>query len=342
MEEQRVVSPIGFRDGLEVDDDDLVGALGLPHRRPTRHLSDHQRWRRCLGLGASLYVPGSHENLERIANRGKFPRLRSVIFCTEDSVRTDDIPFVLRNIESALPRFDDDIDILRFIRVRSPEVLSQCLQMNCIANIDGFVLPKVTRKNLDQYMSQFRRDDPYDVMVTLETAEAFDMQEMRELRAMMLEPSSHKRVLSLRIGGNDLLNCLGIRRSRDRTIYDTPLGHTISMLVSVFKPYGFNLTAPVCDYLNAADLLKSESQADLAHGLFGKTAIHPDQIEAIESQYRVSHEDLEMARSILDPEMPAVFRMHDSMCEPATHSNWAEQIVARAHIYGISGAPALR
>lgn len=309
-------------------------ALTLPRALP-RERGDDPAWR-YLRLGASLYVPGTYNHLEDIANKHKFPFLRSVIFCTEDSVHTDDIPYVLRNIETALNHFETGAEILRFIRVRSPEVLSQCLQMNGIRNIDGFVLPKVTCHNIEHYCAQFRRDDPFQVMLTLETPEAFDAQAMKDLRLLLLEPGYRKRILSLRIGGNDLLNCLAIRRSRDYTVYDTPLALTISLLVTIFKPYGFNLTGPVCEYLDTEHTLRRETQLDLAHGLFGKTAIHPDQVEVIEAHYRVSREDLEMAQAIVDPAMPAVFRMHDSMCEPATHANWAKEVIARAEIYGVT------
>ncbi len=37
-------------------------------------------------LGASLYVPVTHQDMLKIANGAKWPELRSVIFCTEDAV----------------------------------------------------------------------------------------------------------------------------------------------------------------------------------------------------------------------------------------------------------------
>jgi hypothetical protein len=43
-----------------------------------------------------------------------------------------------------------------------------------------------------------------------------------------------------------------------------------------------------------------------------------------------------MARSLLAPDAAAVFRMHDAMCEVATHTGWAEATVRRAEIYGIA------
>ncbi len=292
-----------------------------------------------LRLGASLYVPGHRSQLVEIADGRKYPQLHSVIFCTEDSVQAQELPQVLDNLAAMLRQTIPHPPLLRFIRVRSPEILARCLLLPHISKIDGFVLPKVTLQNLDSYLQQFQRHDPFWVMPTLETQECFDSSEMRLLRQKMLSPLYRERILSLRIGGNDLLNYLGMRRERSWTIYETSLGQTISMLVNTFRPYGFNLTGPVCDFISAPQLLERETQLDLVHGLFGKGAIHPQQIALIDRQYRVSQEDFEAAKAILSPNRAAVFQMHGAMCEPATHARWAEQIVARASLYGILTEP---
>jgi citrate lyase beta subunit len=145
----------------------------------------------------------------------------------------------------------------------------------------------------------------------------------------------------LRIGGNDLMNLLGIRRPRQLTLYDTPLGNVISQLVTVFKPYHFSLSAPVFEYLNDDDTLQKEIQRDLAYGLIGKTAIHPSQIAHIEAAYAVELEDYEMAIKLIDSAAPAVFKMHHAMCEVATHRQWAIGILNRQQRYGISGEKSL-
>jgi len=72
-------------------------------------------------------------------------------------------------------------------------------------------------------------------------------------------------------------------------------------------------------------------------GLFGKTAIHPNQIPVIEAGFRVSPKDLEEAKRILMPDAAAVFKMNGRMCEPTTHTKWAQAIVERAGIYGVKG-----
>jgi len=76
-------------------------------------------------------------------------------------------------------------------------------------------------------------------------------------------------------------------------------------------------------------------EADLQHGLIGKTAIHPTQIPVIEGRYRVPPEDYEMAAALVAPDAAAVFRMHDSFCEPATHRRWAVAVLERARVFGV-------
>jgi len=160
--------------------------------------------------------------------------------------------------------------------------------------------------------------------------------------AILLQERYRRRILALRIGGNDLFSLLGMRRPRGRTVYQTPLALTISQLVTTFRPHGFHLTAPVFEYLDSPRLLEREVRADLAHGLFGKTAIHPRQVPIIEANYRVSARDLHMAEEILAHAALPVFRLHEAMCEPATHRPWAEMICARARLYGVVGSSRFR
>jgi citrate lyase beta subunit len=287
-----------------------------------------------LQLGASLYVPATRSDLVSIGNRVKYPNLRSVIFCTEDSIRQNDLPVALKNLDAALRRFEP-IPLLRFVRPRNPAVLRALLRMDYVRNLTGFVLPKVTLENLSEYFDALKPDDPFQIMVTLESVQMFDPSAVTALRNVLLEHRYQRRLLSLRIGGNDLLQLLGMRRQRGCTIYSTPIGPLIAQLATSFRPHGFNLTGPVFEYLNRGDILARETRKDLAHGLFGKSAIHPDQVPIIEAQYQVSARDLQSAERILTDGAPPVFRLHDAMCEPATHRTWAEQLVERARLYGV-------
>ena len=103
-----------------------------------------------------------------------------------------------------------------------------------------------------------------------------------------------------------------------------------------FRPSGYALSAPVCDYLDDPETLRREVEMDLAYGLLTKTAIHPRQASLIERLYQVSHADVELARAILDGEAEAVFKMAGQMCEQRTHHAWATALLRRAELFGLS------
>jgi citrate lyase beta subunit len=285
-------------------------------------------------LGASLYVPATHKDLGLIANGELLGELRSVIFCTEDAVAEHDLEHALCQLSMALQAMPLRPGVDRFVRVRSPDIMKQVLKMPGSEKLTGFVLPKTTRRNFDSYFRQIRKTH-HLLMPTLETAEVFDEMEMKLFRQCLERRDVRDHILALRIGGNDLLALLGIRRPRTMTIYRTPLGPIISRLVTIFRPYGFVLTAPVFEHLDNLDLLAREVEEDLAHGMVGKTAIHPDQVPLIERHYRVQRNDMDVALRIMDQKSPAVFRMHDSMCEVATHHAWAHGVVEQAKMFGI-------
>ena len=297
-----------------------------PHTQPNeRHLAER--------LGASLYVPCTHPDLALIAEGSKLPFLRSVIFCTEDAVSEHDLNDALDNLRYTLARMPAQSPTLRFVRVRNQSIMQQVMAMSGVDKLDGFVIPKATRHNIDSYLEPIRHSQ-HLLMPTLETHEVFCEREMRMLRKKLSEPHIKPRILALRIGGNDLLALLGIRRPRHVTIYRTPLGGIIARLVTTMRPHGFHLTAPVFEHMDRPELLAEEVNEDLLHGLIGKTAIHPDQVPRIERHYSARHSDLAAARRILDPDAAGVFQFDNAMCEPTTHRNWALSVVQAEQHYG--------
>lgn len=286
-----------------------------------------------LHLGATLYVPASRLDLERIADADRLPGLRSVIFCTEDSVAATAVSQAVSNLQQMLRGLGPG-RLQRYIRVRNPEILEVLINSEGIDGIEGFVLPKIHRRNLSGYLQHLPADRPFRIMPTLETVETFDAGEMRGLRDLLLDDAVRARVTCVRIGGNDLLQLLGLRRPAGGTIYDTPLGLIISQLVTIFRPHEIPLSAPVFDRWNDPECLGREVQRDVQAGLFSKTAIHPSQVAVIESHYRVPTDELALAREILRDDAPAVFRHGTTMCEPATNWRWADQTIARAAAFG--------
>jgi len=202
-----------------------------------------------------------------------------------------------------------------------------------IGLVDGFVVPKLTLINLSTWEAAVTNPG-IALMPTLETPDVFNPAVMAEL-AQALKGEFDQRIIALRIGGNDLMGCLGLRRSPSMTLYKSPMSYVIPMLAGVMGAAGFSLTAPVFEQLSSPALLEEELELDIAHGLVGKTAIHPSQIPIIHRALRVSVDDLNSARSIVDESAPAVFQFNGAMCEPATHYKWAQNILERAKWHGV-------
>ncbi|ESQ73955.1 HpcH/HpaI aldolase/citrate lyase family protein [Asticcacaulis sp. AC402] len=287
---------------------------------------------RAIELGATLYTPVL--NPAALENAyGACPDLRSMVICLEDAVRDDEAARAEQALKLCLQRFSILAPSVRvFIRPRSPLMLARILRMPGVDRVAGFVLPKVTAATLPQWL-----DLPigsHALMPCIEGEEAFDFKSLSHLRDLM---SPHRsRILAVRIGGNDLLNLIGVRRSRYRTAYDGVLGVAIRNIAATFASHGFSVSAPVFEHYGDHALLTEEVEQDIEHGLLTKTAVHPSQIPVIQRLYKPAASDISEARAILDAASPAVFGSNGSMCEPATHSRWAEKIVQRAQIYGIT------
>lgn len=286
-------------------------------------------------LGAALYVPTTHQDLRAITTGFKLTEPRTLILCTEDSVSARDLPAALDNLHDALQTFRPSGLRHVFVRVRNPEVMRQVIRMPGAEKLSGFVLPKTTAANIDDYLG-LMGDHPGQVMPTLETVEVFSDQAMTEFLRRIDRPAASARILCLRVGGNDLLALLRLRRPRGHTLYETPLGQVIARLVTTFLPYGFALSAPVFEHLDDVQTLAREIEIDLNYGLTGKTAIHPSQVTLIEQHYRARPMDVEAARRILDQEAAGVFQFNNSMCEPATHRPWATAVLQAERHFGLA------
>ena len=294
-----------------------------------------------LQLGATLYVPATRPDLMAIATGQRWLALRSVVFCLEDAVLPAAVPAALANLAALLTGLAAAGSAgtsrpLLFARPRDPAMLAAISTMPGVAALAGFVVPKATAATFPLWLAQLRHDH-HLLMPTLETREAFDPDAVRQLRDQLI--AVRQRIGVVRIGGNDLLQTLGIRQSRQGTAYDGPLGPLIGQLVGQFLPWGLPMSAPVFDAFGDTDRLLAEVARDLDHGLTTKTAIHPDQIAPIQEAYRVDPDDHAEALAILAPECPAVFAQHGRMNEPATHRAWAQAIVARAAAFGLRDRP---
>lgn len=291
-----------------------------------------------FALGATLYMPATRGDILDVVSGARIPELRSLVVCLEDAVAAIDVESALANLQALLMNIDArggraESGPLLFVRPRDAAMAAVLNDWPLMKHVDGFVVPKLTLQSLSSWENAVSRPDLY-LMPTLETADVYDPGAMVELGSA-LKANLNRRIIALRIGGNDLMGCLGLRRNPATTIYSTPIGYVIPMLAGIMGAQGFALTAPVFEQLATPHLLNEELELDIAHGLVGKTAIHPSQIRLIQEALRVSLDDFNCARLIVNDAAPAVFKHNGAMCEPATHYKWAVNILERAKWHGV-------
>lgn len=179
-------------------------------------------------------------------------------------------------------------------------------------------------------------------------------------------------VLAVRIGATDMCGMLGIRRDRDHTIYDVRVvADVIADIVNRLgrrDGSGFVVTAPVWEYFadherlfrpmlrttpfaehdavrfrdtlvnRDLDGLLREISLDRANGLLGKTVIHPSHVAAVHALSVVTHEEFRDATDVVAADAGGVLRSgyRNKMNEPRPHRIWAEQVLLRARVFGVS------
>ncbi|MBD8491932.1 HpcH/HpaI aldolase/citrate lyase family protein [Pseudomonas syringae] len=294
-------------------------------------------------LGATLYMPATRDDILEVVVAQRIPELRSLVVCLEDAVAPVDVDTALANLRHVLLRIEayggrPEGGPLLFVRPRDEHMARVLNDWPLMKHVDGFVVPKLSLGNL-RHWEQAVTNPALALMPTLETPEVFNPVAMVEL-GQALKATLDQRIIALRIGGNDLMGCLGLRRTPAMTLYGTPMGYVIPMLAGVMGSQGFALTAPVFEQLATPQILDQELALDISHGLVGKTAIHPSQITIIQNALRVSLDDMNSARMILNSAAAAVFKYNDAMCEPATHYKWATHIMERAKWHGVLPASA--
>jgi len=293
-----------------------------------------------FALGATLYMPIIRPDIIEVAMGRKLRGVKSVVLCLEDALASSDVEHGLRNLRALLDQFQSvgrdggDVPLL-FIRPRNVEMAFEIASMAGIQNVDGFVAPKCRPGHmLDWYNAV--QGTGLVLMPTLETHEFFDPFAVRDFKDE-LTSLGRDQILALRVGGNDLMSCLGIRRIRGMSLYDGPLNGLLSSLVGQLGSAGYALTAPVYEILDDPVTLHDELLRDVAHGFVGKTAIHPCQVAIIQKAFEVTPAEVAVAKEILADDAPAVFRSNGAMCEPSTHRRWAANILERAKFIGIAG-----
>ena len=284
-----------------------------------------------IELGATLFVPGIHKDLEDIVSGKKYPNVKSVLIDTEDGINQESLPNALEAIKTFLEK---DLKLLPFvfIRPRDTDVLKKLLSEENISKIDGFILPKFSLDNAKEYL-EILKDSKHYIMPSIEGRELFNQTQLLELKELLLKQK--EKIILIRFGLEDMLKQLKMRRGCDDNIFDISATSTVvGNFIATFKSSGFCISGGVYPCFKDSDGFTKDVLRDLKEGLFSKTIIHPSQIELTNELYRVSQSEFDEALEICKSD-DAMFSQTGKMAEVVTMSPWAQDIIKRAEVYGV-------
>jgi citrate lyase beta subunit len=308
-------------------------------------------------VGGLLYFPATKADMATKLENHAIDALTSAAFCLEDAIQESALALAEQTLKSTLAairaKHIADLPLL-FVRICSPEHmmhvhewLGQDEQV-----LTGYILPKFDPRNAQRYvqcLTQINegRSVPLYVMPILESEQIADIatrtQTLNAIKAILdcIMPW----VLNIRVGGNDLCNLFGIRRSITQNIYE--IGVVRDILVDILNVFSreYVVSGVVWEYFDdhRSDRwlkgLQRELELDALNGFVGKTAIHPSQLPPIRASLCVSRTDYEDAKRLLEWQDASLgvaksadgARMNEKKC----HENWARRILCLAEVYGV-------
>jgi len=284
-------------------------------------------------LGATLYMPVIHHRVEKFMHGTEAFPSTSIVLCLEDALAQDDVARGLSGLRTLLQTCPAVTGAQVFVRPRNLTMAMHLADLAGIEKIEGFVAPKIDPDTAPAWLDLAQAAN-LRIMPTIETAEFFDPGRIAALRAVLDDYERH-RIAAIRLGGNDLLAAMALRRQAGITSWEGPLAFVLSMASSMLISAGYPVAAPVFDIISDINTLRREVVQDVAAGFVSKTAIHPSQVSHILDAFRIAPAEMEKALAIAQEGASAVFRIDGTMCEPATHLAWARRILARNEIFGL-------
>ncbi|SFB10627.1 Citrate lyase beta subunit [Acetitomaculum ruminis DSM 5522] len=215
--------------------------------------------------------------------------------------------------------------------------------------LTGYIFPKFSLETAGDFLQalmEINKDSDEKIygMPILESKDLLDISQRGErLNGIKNQLDSVKEyILNVRVGGNDLCNYFGIRRTLKNTIYDIRcVSNILGDIVTQFTP-DYVVSGPVWEYFGGEgykEAMKKEVELDILNGFIGKTVIHPNQIEVVTDTLKISREDYLDALNILEIALEKGGGVGRSlnrvrMDEYKTHYNWALKCLIISKIYG--------
>ncbi|WP_419960777.1 HpcH/HpaI aldolase/citrate lyase family protein [Psychrobacillus sp. BM2] len=343
------------------------------HIPPSDFSKKLERKKLGMAMGAALYLPGSMPNFSYKLSNNNLKNLTSAIICLEDAVSDSELSAAEQNVVNELKLIEQNdlnglIDTneipLLFIRIRTVQHLEKMSTLlgSAISYITGIVLPKCTSHNVKSFFLclqnlNLQHSIHLYALPILETKEIIytETREQELSNLYTVFKQFEDLILTIRVGATDFTSLFSQRRPGNRTIYDLLLiTNCLTDILNKFnrKEDNFVISGPVYEYFESQDsfrlftdtnsiesILWNEVQLDVLNGFYGKTCIHPSQIDIVNSAYIVSKELFEDACLIVENNAATngVLRSsaRNKMNEVKPHYSWAMKIIAQAEIYGV-------
>jgi len=255
-------------------------------------------------LGATLYMPGTKEILNKILNK-ELKDITSIVMDFEDAIKESDLQRAEENVLFHLDKMADAInnnlisigDIpLIFLRVRNTNQFKSFtaqLTKNRVSVLTGFVFPKFDAANAFEYLQLLENicTEHNEILFGMPILEgktiAYKETRYHELMILkkIIEPFK-KRILNIRVGGTDFSALFGVRRGINYSIYDImTVRDSLSDILNFFNRAedDYSVSAPVWEYFlahNKDDIYKL-LQGDIHKSLLNKTPIINEAIDGL-------------------------------------------------------------
>lgn len=310
-------------------------------------------------VGPLLYSPALNNKIADDIIQGKWGDKYSIALCLEDTIGADMVEAAELQVKETLKKLYEaskakDMYLPHvFVRVREPEQMYRLFL--CIKEYQsiftGFIFPKYTVSNAEAYNSELRRvnsvaEKKIYMMPILESRDMIDFQNRTEIlgKIKAFIDSMKEFVLNVRVGGNDFSNDFSVRRHCDETIYDIlPIAQLLGDILTVFSRE-YVVSGPVWEFFSGDNDawkigLQKEVKLDRLNGFVGKTVIHPNQIPVVNEMFKVTKNDYEDAKIIMNwdnygLQVGKSFGA-ERMNEVRTNYNWAKKIMVLSELYGV-------
>ncbi|HJF31036.1 MAG TPA: HpcH/HpaI aldolase/citrate lyase family protein [Sporosarcina psychrophila] len=249
-----------------------VSVEDLFYRQPLTITKHTDKKRLSYSLGALLYMPATRLDIADLIITNKFKELVTVAICLEDAIGDHEVEEAenklilhMQQITAAVQegRLTEETTPLIFVRVRSAKQMVDIAERlgDALKNLVGFVFPKFSSDNAEDFLSALRLLNKqantvlYGMPILESPSVLYKERRLDELlRLKEIVAQYADLILNIRIGATDLCGLYGLRRDSETTVYEISIvNELITDVVNLFSRQhdGFVVSGPVWEHFSS-------------------------------------------------------------------------------------------